>query len=323
MAVSCLKLEQYLEKGCFMMTTYLISGGTGLIGQQLINKLSTSKTHHIYILTRTTRHSDNPQITYINWNEESWEQQVPNVDIVINLAGATLSRYWTKGYKQKMMTSRIQSTRALFDLFSTREKAPKVMFNASAIGYYPPSNTAVYTETTQTAPHDFLSEIVYQWERQANHFNQLGTRVIIGRFGLVLSNQGGAWPSMSLPYRFFIGGKLGNGKQPYSWIYIDDLVNAIVYLIHTSDTTGVFNLTAPNPVTQHEFGLKIQQVLKRPHYTRAPQNLLRLLLGEMATLLIDTQYVLPERLTESEFQFQYPHLTQALQALHHDNKHMG
>ncbi|UXR78776.1 MULTISPECIES: TIGR01777 family oxidoreductase [unclassified Staphylococcus] len=303
------------------MTTYLISGGTGLIGQQLINKLLTSKTHHIYILTRTTHHSDNPQITYINWNEENWQHQVPNIDIVINLAGATLSRYWTKTYKQKMMTSRIQSTRALFDLFSTREKIPSVMFNASAIGYYPPSNTAVYTEETQTSPHDFLSEIVYQWERQANLFNQLRTRVIIGRFGLVLSNQGGAWPSMSLPYRCFIGGKLGNGKQPYSWIHIDDLVNAIVYLIHKPETTGAYNLTAPNPVTQHVLGLQVQQVLKRPHYTRVPKGVLRLFLGEMATLLIDTQYVLPERLMKSEFQFQYPHLTQALEILHHEKKH--
>ncbi|UXR74364.1 TIGR01777 family oxidoreductase [Staphylococcus sp. IVB6238] len=297
------------------MTTYLISGGTGLVGQHLTEHLLKSEENTIYILTRSTHDSNHPQLHYINWQEPEWQQQVPAIDVVINLAGATLNHYWTKTHKQLMMTSRIQTTYALFDLFKSREQVPRVIFNASAIGYYPPSNTAIYTETFQRQPHDFLSEIVYQWERQARQFEQLGTRVISGRFGIVLSGKGGALPVMTLPYRLWIGGKLSDGNQPYSWIHIDDLIHAILFLIHQENAKGAINLTAPYPVTQHHFGLNIQKVLHRPHYMRVPKWVLRLILGEMSTLILETQYVKPQRLLELGYQFKYPKLTEALEQL--------
>ncbi|SUM56857.1 NAD dependent epimerase/dehydratase family protein [Staphylococcus microti] len=299
-----------------MMTNYLITGGTGLVGQHLIKHLLQSSGNMIYVLTRSSKQSDQRQITYINWSHDNWQHQVPDIDIVINLAGATLNHYWTPTHKQRMMTSRIQTTRALYDLFRVRDKAPSVLFNASAIGYYPPSQSTIYTEETQQSPHDLLSEIVYQWERQASLFHNIGTRVIYGRFGLILSKDGGALPKMALPYHFFVGGKLGNGLQPYSWIHIDDLVTAIHYLIETPSAHEAYNLTAPNPVTQHQFGQALQEVLHRPHYTKVPSIMLRLLLGQMATLLLDTQYVLPQRLIQQGFTFQYPKLNDALNELY-------
>lgn len=295
-----------------MMTTYLISGGTGLVGQHLIKRLMQSSENTIYILTRSSQQSYQRQITYIDWLQNNWQQDVPDIDVVINLAGATLNHYWTSSHKQLMMTSRIQATRALYDLFRQREKAPAVLFNASTIGYYPPSQSATYTEETQRTPHDLLSEIVYQWERQASNFNALGTRVLYGRFGLILAKNGGALPMMTLPYRLFVGGKLSNGQQLYSWIHIDDLVSAILYLIEQPAAQGAYNLTAPNPVTQHQFGQAIQRTIQRPHYTRVPSWVLRMVLGQMATLILDTQYVLPERLLQQGFTFQYSQLNQAL-----------
>ncbi|QLK85547.1 TIGR01777 family oxidoreductase [Staphylococcus sp. 17KM0847] len=294
------------------MTTYLISGGTGLVGQKLIHRLLQDNKNHIYVLTRAQPPNHKSSVNYINWSNPHWEKDIPNIDIVINLAGATLSRYWTKQHQQDMMTSRIQATRALYDLFHTRPNPPSVLFNASAIGYYPPSKRVIYTENTQADPHDLLSEIVYQWERQADLFNHLGTRVIYGRFGLVLSKDGGALPIMALPYRLMVGGKIGDGKQWYSWIHIEDLVTAIIYLVHHSTAQGAYNLTAPYPVTQHEFGQTLGQVLYRPHYMRVPGLLMRLALGHMSTLMLDTQYVLPHRLKQLEFPFQFPHLKEAL-----------
>ena len=298
------------------MPHFLITGGTGLVGSHLVEKLLEHQENKIFILTRSDRTSKTKNLIYINWKKRDWENQVPDIDVVINLAGATLNQHWTASHKQHMMRSRIQSTHALYHLFKSRAQKPSVLFNASAMGYYPPSLTHAYTEQFKTLPHDFLSEIVYQWEKQADLFEMLGTRVIKGRFGLILSNQGGALPMMSLPYRYWVGGKIGHGKQWYSWIHLDDLVQSILFLIRQPDAKGVFNLNAPLPETQNDFGFILGKVLHRPHYTRMPSFILRLLLGEMSTLMLDTQYMVPERLQEMNFHFQYPELTDALQNIY-------
>lgn len=299
------------------MTHFLITGGTGLVGSQLVEKLLAYKENKIFILTRSDKTSETKGVTFINWQKKHWENQVPYIDVVINLAGATLNHYWTDSHKQQMMQSRIQSTHALYHLFNSRAQQPSVLFNASAMGYYPPSLTQAYTEQFKTLPHDFLSEIVYQWERQADHFAKLGTRVIKGRFGLILSDQGGALPMMSLPYRYFVGGKIGHGKQWYSWIHLEDLVQSILFLIQHPEAKGVYNLSAPLPETQNDFGTTLGKVLHRPHYTRVPSFVLRLILGEMSTLILDTQYMIPERLQSMSFHFQYPNLKDALENIYH------
>lgn len=297
------------------MKNYLITGGTGMVGSELINAIVHSDAH-ITVLTRQNIQSSQSQLTYINWSQPNWEAQVPNdIDIVINLAGASLNQRWTQSYKQEIMLSRLKATQALYDLFKERTHKPSVFFNASAVGYYPPDLYRTYTELDQTLPFDFLSEVVYQWERKARQFENLGTRVIIGRFGMVLSNQDGALPLMKLPYELNIGGKVGSGRQWYSWIHIDDVIRAILFTINSDKAQGVFNFTAPIIERQNMFGYTIARVTNRPHYTWVPAPFLRLLLGEMSTVVLDTQKVIPNKLQAINFEFKYSNLKSALESI--------
>ena len=248
------------------MKQYLITSGTGMVGSHLVKEIKKTDAH-ITILTRQDKTSNESKITYVNWSKEGWQNDVPDIDVVINLAGATLNKRWTKSHKQVMMVSRIQSTQALYELFESRTQKPKVLFNASAMGYYPPDLYYSYTELYQTLPFDFLSDIVYQWERFANKFKDFGTRVVLGRFGLILSDTGGALQTMELPYRFYVGGKLGSGQQWYSWIHIDDLIRGIIFTIDNKDAHGPFNLTAPIPERQNLFGYTLARAMHKPHET--------------------------------------------------------
>lgn len=298
------------------MKNYLITGGTGMVGTQLVEAIVQSDSH-ITILTRQDKTTSHPKITYVNWSKPDWEAQVPDIDIVINLAGASLNKRWTKSFKQKIMVSRLQSTQALFELFEGREQKPSVFFNASAVGYYKPDLYRTYTELYKTLPFDFLSEVVYQWERLARQFESLGTRVVIGRFGMVLSNEGGALPMMKLPYEFYVGGKIGSGRQWYSWIHIDDLTRAILHTINTEEAQGVFNFTAPIVEHQNLFGYTLARASHRPHYTWVPSLALRIILGQMSTVILDTQKVIPNKLQAIDFKFKYPDLKIALEDLVH------
>ena len=259
--------------------------------------------------------SYHPNITYVNWSKEGWQQKVPEIDVVINLAGATLNKRWTQSHKQDMMVSRIQSTQALYELFEARSKKPEILFNASAMGYYPQDLYYSYTELYKTLPFDFLSDIVYQWERFANKFKHFGTRVLLGRFGLILSDDGGALQTMEMLYRFYVGGKLGSGQQWYSWIHIDDLIRAILFTIENKEAQGPFNLTAPIPERQNLFGYTLARAMHKPHETWAPKLAMRLILGEMSTIVLDTQKVLPNKLHALGFEFKYNNLRNALDDL--------
>lgn len=296
------------------MRKYLITGGTGLVGSALVDKIKATDSH-ITILTRQDKYSEDVNIRYVNWSKDGWQAQVPDIDVVINLAGASLSKRWTEDYKRTIMLSRLQSTQTLYELFKDREKQPDVLFNASAVGYYKPDLNRTYTELDQMLPFDFLSEVCYQWEKRARQFEALGTRVVIGRFGMVLAEQGGSLPLMTLPYKLMVGGKLGHGLQWYSWIHLDDLTRAILTLTDDQDAKGVHNMTAPIAERQNFFGYTIGRVMHRPHYTWVPQWMMRLVLGEMSTVVLDTQKVVPNRLIARGFEFQYPNLKMALQNL--------
>lgn len=296
------------------MKHYLITGGTGMVGTQLVEAIRQSDAH-ITILTRQDKSTSHPKITYVNWSKTNWESQIPDIDIVINLAGASLMKRWTKEHKQAIMLSRLQSTQALFDLFKNRKQKPSVFFNASAVGYYKPDYDRTYTELYKSLPFDFLSEVVYQWERRARQFESLGTRVVIGRFGMILAEDGGALPLMKLPYEFYLGGKLGSGRQWYSWIHLDDLTRAILYTINNGNAHGVFNFTAPIVEHQNLFGYTLARVTHRPHFTWVPALALRLALGQMSTVVLDTQKVIPNKLQAIDFKFKYPDLKIALEDL--------
>lgn len=296
------------------MKRYLITGGTGMVGSHLVNEIKNTDAQ-ITILTRQDKMSYHPNIMYVNWSKEGWQQKVPEIDVVINLAGATLNKRWTQSHKQDMMVSRIQSTQALYELFEARSKKPEILFNASAMGYYPQDLYYSYTELYKTLPFDFLSDIVYQWERFANKFKHFGTRVVLGRFGLILSDDGGALQTMEMLYRFYVGGKLGSGQQWYSWIHIDDLIRAILFTIENKEAQGPFNLTAPIPERQNLFGYTLARAMHKPHETWAPKLAMRLILGEMSTIVLDTQKVLPNKLHALGFEFKYNNLRNALDDL--------
>ena len=191
---------------------------------------------------------------------------------------------------------------------------PKVVINGSAIGYYGSSSTDRLTEDSP-AGNDFLAEVVQAWEKEAETLVGLGVRLIKARIGLVLGLGGGALPNMLLPYKLFLGGNLGTGKQWVSWIHLHDLVRLFAYCLSKTDLEGAINFTAPNPVQMETLGKTIGQVLCRPHWLPAPSWALRLILGEMSDLILKGQRVVPDKALAAGFHYEYPQLGQALEDL--------
>ncbi|WP_323703460.1 TIGR01777 family oxidoreductase [Mammaliicoccus sp. Dog046] len=296
------------------MDNILITGGTGLVGTELVQHYLNSNSE-IYVLTRSDLKTSESRVHYINWSKENWEEHIPRINIVINLAGANLNQRWTAEHKAAIMNSRVESTQRLYDYFAKQGYGPEVLFNASAVGYYPPSKIVSYDEYDQFVAHDYLSTVASRWEQTARLFENIGTRVVVGRFGVVLSNKGGALPTMAKPYQFFVGGSLGSGEQWMSWIHIADLIKGITTLIDTQDSKGVYNMCSPNPVRQKDLGKAIGKVMHRPHWLPAPAIALKILLGEQSTIILDVQKVNPKRLGEQHFEFDFPEIESAMRDL--------
>ncbi|ATD31493.1 TIGR01777 family oxidoreductase [Macrococcoides bohemicum] len=292
----------------------LITGGTGLVGSALINTIQQKYKHaHIYITTRSDKQSSNG-ISYISWKKDDWYKAVPQLDLVVNLAGASLNKRWTKEHKETIIKSRIESTEKLIPLFESLNKKP-FFISASAVGYYPAAKSLTYDETNTFLPFDFLSKTVYLWEQTARKIESLGVETAICRFGIVFSNQGGALPLMIKPYQFFAGGNIGDGQQPYSWIHIEDLAESMLY-IFDKQLTGIFNMTSPQPVTQQQLGTVIARVIHRPHWTKVPNKVMDIVLGEQSIMVTKGQSVLPHHLLQAGYTFKYPNVQLALEQLY-------
>ncbi|WP_414051998.1 TIGR01777 family oxidoreductase [Macrococcus animalis] len=292
----------------------LITGGTGLVGTVLTDRIRfIFNDAHIFIPTRTDKKNHN-NITYINWSENQWYTSLPRLDLVINLAGASLNSRWTSEHKDAIIKSRVECTEKLISIFESQQHQP-FFISASAVGYYPPSKSLIYDERNTFESFDFLSKTVYLWEQAAHQIEAMNVPTAICRFGVVFSNKGGALPLMMKPYQLIVGGKIGDGDQPYSWIHIDDLVDSMLY-IYEQKATGVFNLTAPIPVTQTQLGKEIAKITKRPHWTIVPNKMMSLILGEQSIMVTNGQHVLPNRLLEIKYVFQYPTIKSALNELY-------
>ncbi|WP_242220649.1 TIGR01777 family oxidoreductase [Bacillus cereus group sp. BfR-BA-01380] len=291
-----------------------ISGGTGFIGKALTLYLA-SNGHTVYILTRHLRENHSPaNIRYINWDADASEFPLSSVDIVINLAGESINNgRWTKKQKEKIINSRINTTKGLIEQLQTLNHYPNTFINASAIGYYGTSETDLFTEEHPKQGNDFLATTVQLWEEEASKATDLGIRTIYTRFGIVLGKDGGALPKMLLPYQFFIGGTIGSGNQLLSWVHLEDVVQMIDFAIHTKEISGAFNITAPHPVTMKEFGRTIAKVLYRPHWLPVPAFALKTLLGEMSSLILQGQRVLPQKAIQHGYTHSYATLEHALQ----------
>ncbi|MEQ4987069.1 TIGR01777 family oxidoreductase [Proteus sp. fly-1089] len=290
----------------------LITGGTGLIGKALVCELALSN-NDITVLSRS------PQKVYSHfcneitcWTQLSDKQNLNEFDAVINLAGEPIAdNRWTPAQKQKLINSRCDLTQKLVELIKASDSPPSVFISGSAVGFYGDQGDLQVTEQTPANP-EFTHELCAKWESIALEAQTPLTRVCLLRTGIVLSTLGGALPKMSKPFKLGLGGKLGSGKQYMPWIHIDDMISAIIFLLKTQDAKGAFNLTAPNPVQNKEFTRLLGKAFNRPALMTVPENVLRLVMGESATLILGGQQAIPEKLLNAGFEFRYPHLEEAL-----------
>jgi uncharacterized protein len=290
----------------------LITGASGLVGTALAANFRADGA----AVGRFVRPGSGGAASDVAWNPETGEmdsQAAEGADAVVNLAGASIGGgRWTASRKALLRSSRVDLTEHLIAALSRLKAPPKVFVSASAIGYYGDRREESLTEASASGD-DFLAALSRDWEAAAMKAEQLGARTVITRFGIVLAKNGGALPRMLTPFKLGAGGRLGSGKQWMSWVALDDVVGAIRFAIESSDLRGPLNVVAPNPARNSEFTKVLARVLHRPAIFPAPAFALRLMLGEMAgALLLSSQRVVPERLTEQKFNFRYAELEPAL-----------
>ncbi len=298
------------------------TGGTGFIGARLIPALVTQG-HSVIRLSRGLANTKTPEhsagsssgVRDILWNGRDagpWVHEIDGADAVLNFAGESLDRKrWTQPQKTRILDSRVHATRAIVSAMQTATRKPGVLISASGVGYYGQTGETPVTE--QSPPgEDFLAATCRQWEAEARSAEALGVRTVILRQGLVLGQGGGAFPRMILPFKLFAGGPLGSGDQWFPWIHRDDLVSIVVEALHNPHFSGPTNVAAPEAVTNKEFCRTLGRVLARPCWFPVPAPFLRLLFGEMSSMILTGQRVVPERLKELGFSFRFPNLEGAL-----------
>lgn len=299
-----------------------ITGGTGLVGKALANEWIKHGAE-VYILTRNSaRNTNTSQLKYVQWQNDGDQPELSleGVDMIVNLAGESINAgRWTEAQKKRILESRIHSTEAVVDIISKLTVKPKVLVNASAVGYYGTSTTQTFTEDDSKAGTDFLAHTVQEWEKTAMKAVELGVRTVCCRFGIVLAEKEGALPRIALPYQLFAGGTVGSGEQWVSWIHLNDAVRALMFVAENKQISGPVNITAPQPVKMKAFGKILGKVLHRPHWIPAPSFALKLLLGEMSMLVLEGQKVLPKKLEQYGYTFLYPDLQGALQQIYQND----
>lgn len=293
----------------------LITGGTGLIGRSLCAAL-TALGAQITVLSRRPQ-----QVASLCGSRvqamQSLDEWTPEIrfDAVINLAGEPIvDAYWTPRRKQVLRDSRIQLTQHLVEKIQQAKSKPEVLISGSAIGYY---GIVPEQSLNEDAPHgqDFSAQLCVDWELAAKKAQEFGVRVVLLRTGLVLDETGGMLKKLLLPFQLALGSRLGNGKQWMSWVHWQDYLRAVLFLLNNVKMKGAYNLTAPVPVTNADFTKTLAQTLDRPAFFVAPAFVLKLVMGERSDLLLGGQKVLPQRLQESGFVFQFSELPNALQEI--------
>ncbi|MDP4197758.1 MAG: TIGR01777 family oxidoreductase [Bacteroidota bacterium] len=282
-----------------------------------LTELLLEKGHQVVILTRSDRPS-NPKIKYVKWLQEGAapEKEIEKADAIINLAGVSINEgRWTEKHQKQIYESRMTATDEILRIVESLPEKPSVLVNASAIGIYPPSLHAVYTESSTEISNDFLGRTVHDWEKKAIQTAVHGVRVVSMRFGVVLGKEGGALPLMVLPYKLFIGGRLGSGEQWVSWVHVTDVARALLFAVENNHLKGPVNVTSPFPTRMEEFGKTIAAVLRRPHWLPVPAILMKLALGKKSSLVLEGQQVLPKVLLKEGFEFSFSSLEAALTEL--------
>ena len=292
----------------------LMTGGTGFVGTSLSKRLI-SEGHLVTVLTHETREPALKMqgLSYLHGNptvQGEWQKAVPEHDVIINLAGASIFSRWTEEQKNILRSSRILTTRNLVDALSQDAKHI-TFFSTSAVGYYGFHQDEEVTESSP-AGTDFLARLAYDWESEALNAGKKGARVVMTRFGIVLGKDGGALGQMIPLFKSFLGGPLGSGRQWFSWVHMRDLVEAFIFLLDKKEISGPVNLCSPEPVRNKELGAAIGRVLHRPSFMPAPGFMIKLILGEFGSVLLEGQRVIPKRLLDAGYKFKYPGIDEAL-----------
>jgi uncharacterized protein len=296
-----------------------ITGATGLVGSRLVPQLN-QQGHQILVFTRNPNKAQKvfpasgfanlEVVQYTPQESGEWQQRISGCDAVINLAGEPIAERWSPQQKQSIMDSRQLGTRKLVEAIAMAESKPQVLVSGSAIGYYGTSETTAFDETSGSGS-DFLAQVCQNWEAEAQKVTDLGVRLVILRIGIVLAN-GGALGKMIGPFKMFAGGRIGSGKQWFSWIHRDDLVNLICQAVEQQGMSGVYNATAPNPVRMGALCQTLGEVMNRPSWLPVPDFVLEVLLGDGAIVVLEGQQVLPTQTQQTGFSYQYPELKPAL-----------
>lgn len=298
------------------MQRVLITGATGLVGQEIVKQCHDQNIAVNYLSTSKTKLEDKANYKGFYWNPSTGEIDVncfKDVDVIINLAGATIAKRWTKANKEVILNSRVEALQLLFNTIKAENISIKQLVSASAIGIYPDSLTHYYEEDFKDFDDRFLAKVVTSWENEADQFKSLNIKVSKIRIGIVLSEKGGALPQLVKPIRWFVGSALGSGNQWQSWIHIEDIAAIFIYVVKNT-IEGTFNGVAPNAMTQKDMVKSIAKVVKRPILLPAvPSFVLKLVLGEMSALVLESQRVSSKKIEDLGFNFKYYQLQPALE----------
>jgi len=298
------------------MQRVLITGATGLVGQEIVKQCHDQNIAVNYLSTSKTKLEDKANYKGFYWNPSTGKIDVncfKDVDVIINLAGATIAQRWTKANKEVILNSRVEALQLLFNTIKAENISIKQLVSASAIGIYPDSLTHYYEEDFKDFDDRFLAKVVTSWENEADQFKSLNIKVSKIRIGIVLSEKGGALPQLVKPIRWFVGSALGSGNQWQSWIHIEDIAAIFMYVVKNT-IEGTFNGVAPNAMTQKDMVKSIAKVVKRPILLPVvPSFVLKLVLGEMSALVLESQRVSSKKIGDLGFNFKYYQLQPALE----------
>lgn len=296
----------------------LITGATGLIGNQIVKQCQNKGIAVNYLTTSKSKIKNDANYQGFYWNPSKATLDVnclKNVDAIIHLVGASISKRWTKAHKQAIINSRLQTTALLYEALKNNPNTVNQIVSASAIGYYPDSLTNYYAEDEKQISDSFLGSVVNKWEQAINTFKTLNITVSKVRIGVVFAKKGGALPELVKPIKYGAGAVMGSGKQWMSWIHVKDLSGLFLHVLE-HELEGVYNGVAPNPETNQAITKAIAKQLKKPLFLpNIPKFAMKLVLGQMHILLFESQRVSSKKIEDTGFSFKYPNLENALKDL--------
>ncbi|PKL82876.1 MAG: TIGR01777 family protein [Ignavibacteriae bacterium HGW-Ignavibacteriae-3] len=300
------------------MKKIVMTGATGLIGRKIADKLI-SRGDEVTILTRDKDKAESllpGAAEYVNWNYNSndWQEKLSGKDAVIHLAGENvMAKRWSEEHKKNILNSRVDSTRALVSAIGSSESGPELFISASAIGYY--GNSEQPVDEDSSAGTDFLAEVVRKWEDESKKIDPLNVRRVNVRIGIVLDKDEGALAKFITPFKLFVGGPLGKGEQWFSWVHVDDVIGLFLFALDNEKVRGVINAASPNPVRMKAFCKTLGKVMKKPSSFKVPADVLRIVYGEAADVLLTGAPVIPKRTLDLGYKFRFEKEEDALRAL--------